>query len=107
MKQRNREKKNNNNNNNHVKFDGLILEGVMKGVIISTGTSTTMTTSDFQRMKKAAAVYAASKGYEHWPGVINNMKPIANAKWMMKRPNKSEYAIKRTTKLKTKTDLRP
>ena len=50
-KQRNREKKNDNNNNNHVKFDGLISEGVMKGVTISTGTSATMT-SDFRLMKK-------------------------------------------------------
>ena len=71
----------------------------MKGVTISTGTSATMT-SDFRRMKKASAVYAASKGWEHWPGVIGNMEPIADTKWKTKRPNKSEYATKRTTKLK-------
>ena len=98
-KQRNREKKNDNNNNNHVKFDGLISEGVMKGVTISTGTSATMT-SDFRRMKKAAAVYAASIGYEHWPGVIDIMELIADTKWKTKRPDKSEYAVKRTIKLK-------
>ena len=100
-KQTNREKKNNNNNNNnnHVKFDGLITEGVKKGVTISTGTSATMT-YDFRRMKKTSAVYTASKGWEHWPDVIGNMESIADTNWKTKCPNKSEYATKRTTKLK-------
>ena len=57
-KQKDKEKKNDNNNNNYVKFDGLIAEGVMKGVTISPGLSATMT-SDFRNMKKLAAVYVA------------------------------------------------
>ena len=45
-------------------------------------------------------MYAALKGWEHWPGVIGNMEPIVGTKWKTKRPTKSEYATKRTTELK-------
>ena len=57
-------------------------------------------------MKKASAVYAASKGYEHWPGVIDIMESIADTKWKTKRSNKTEYAVNALSSLKTKTDLR-
>ena len=97
-KQKRKEKKDNNNNNNHVKFEGLQSEGIMKGVTISTGNSATMT-SDFWTYKKKTAVYAASKGYKHWPSVITNMKAVANTNWKTERPNKSLYATKRTTKV--------
>ena len=81
-----------------MKFNGLITKGIMKGVITSSGSSATMT-SDFKNIKKSTAVYAASKGYEHWLGVIKIMEPGANYEWRMKRPDKSPYAVKRTTKL--------
>ena len=70
----------------------------MKDVTISTGNAATMT-FDFRSMKKVLVVYAASKGWEHLPGVISNMEPIPDSKWKLKRPNKSEYATKRTTKI--------
>ena len=44
-------KKDNNNNNNYVKHDGLITEGIMKGVTISPGSSASMTT-DFRNFRK-------------------------------------------------------
>ena len=104
-KQKVKEKKNdnNNNNNNYVKFDGLIAECVMKGVTISPGSNATMT-SDFRNMKKSAAVYAASKGYEHWPGVIEIMKPVDNKMWKTKPPDKSLYAVKYIIKLVNNLD---
>ena len=62
-KQKIKEKKNenNNNNNNHVKFDGLILEGVIKGITISPGTSATMT-SDFRNMENQQQCTQPQKG---------------------------------------------
>ena len=71
----------------------------MKDVTITAGNSATMT-SEFRKYKKAASVCAASKGYEHWPSVITNMEPVLDTEWKLKRPDKSEYAVKRTTKLK-------
>ena len=44
---------------------------------------------------------AAEKGIEHWPGVIETMLAIWAAKWETKRPDKKEYATKRTTMIKT------
>ena len=77
-KQREKErKKKKNNNNNYVKFDGLSTEGIMKDVTISPGSSASMT-SDFRNFKKSAAMYAASNGYKHWPGVIEIMEPVAD-----------------------------
>ena len=96
-----RRKEKNNNNNNHEKFEGLILEGVMKDVTISTGNSATMT-FNFRKYKKGSAVYAASKGYEHWPSVITNMEVVADTKWKTECPDKSLYATKRTTKLENR-----
>ena len=93
-------KKDNNNNNNYVRFDGLITEGIMKGVTVSPGSSASMTT-DFRNFKKSAAAYVAAKGYEHWPGVIETMEPVDEKEWKTKHPDKSMYAVKRTTKLKT------
>ena len=65
-------KKESKNNNNHIKFDGLITNGIMKGVTISPGSSARIT-SDFRNYKKAAAAYAAAKGYKHWPSVIETL----------------------------------
>ena len=50
-------------------------------------------TFDFWRMKKSATVYTASKGYEHWPGVIDIMEPVDDDKWKTKRPDKILYAV--------------
>ena len=100
-KQKRKDKKNNsngNNNSNNVKFEGLQTEGIMKDITISTGDSASMTVK-FQTYKKRTSVYAASKGYEHWPSVITNMKPVDDADWKVKRPNKSLYATKRITKI--------
>ena len=85
-------KKDNNNNNNYVKHDGLITEGIMKGVTISPGSSASMTT-DFRKFRKSAAAYAAAKGHEHWPGVIETMEPVKEKEWTTKRPDKSTYAV--------------
>ena len=101
-KQKRKDKKNNsngNNNSNNVKFEGLQMEGIMKDITISTGNSASMTTK-FRTYKKRTSVYAASKGYEHWPSVIPNMKPVDDTKWKVKRPDKSLYATKRITSIK-------
>ena len=71
----------------------------MKEVTISPGLSAKMT-SDFRIFKKSAAAYAAAKGYKHWPGVIEILKPVPDKEWKTKRPGKSTYAVKRTTKVK-------
>ena len=97
-KQRDKERKNDNNNNNYVNFDRLITECIIKGVTISPGSSVTMK-SDFRNIKKSAAAYVASKGYKHWPGVIEVMEPVTDKEWKTKRPDKNTYAVKRTTKL--------
>ena len=55
--------------------------------------------SDFRNFEKSAAAYASSKGYRHLPGVIEIMEPVANKEWKTKRPDKSTYAVKRTTKV--------
>ena len=89
-----------NDNNNHVRFDRLITEGIMKGMTVSSGSSASMT-SDFRNFKKSAAAYAVAKDHEHWPGVIETMEPVDEKEWRTKHPDKSTYAVKHTTKLKT------
>ena len=96
-----KEKKNSsngNNSNNSAKFEGLQTDGIMKDITISTGDSASMTTK-FRIYKKQISAYAVSKGYEHYPSVITNMKPVDDAEWQGKRPDKSLYASKRFTKL--------
>ena len=71
-KQKDKEKrKNNNNNNNYMRYEGLIAQGIMNGVTINPGTSASMA-SDFRKFRKAGAAYAAAKGWEHLPQVIEN-----------------------------------
>ena len=60
-----------------MKLDGLIAVGIMKVVTISLGSSVKMT-SDFRNMKKSATAYVASKGYKHWPGVIEIIESVDN-----------------------------
>ena len=78
---RRKDKKNNSNgnsNNNNVKFEGLQTEGIMKDIAISTGDSASMT-AKFRTYKKKTSVYAALKGYQHWPSVITNTNPVDDA----------------------------
>ena len=63
-RKKNKNKKKKNNNNNQTRYNGLVLEGIMKDVTISPGSSARMT-SDFRLFKKLGAAYAAAKGYEH------------------------------------------
>ena len=72
----------------------------MQGVTISLGSSVIMT-SDFMNYKKLGAAYVAAKGYKHWPGVIENLKPIPAKEWKTKRPDKSQYSSKHTTNIIT------
>ena len=81
-----------------MKFDGLIMDGIMKEVTLLPGSSANMT-SDFMNFKKSAAAYTAAKGYEYWPGVIELLGPMPDKEWKMERPDKSQYAVKRTTKV--------
>ena len=97
-KQRKKDKKNNSNNSNNVKFEGLQTDGIMKDITISPGDSASMTTK-FRIYKKRISAYAASKGMEHYPSVITNMKPVDDADWKVKRPDKSLYATKLITKI--------
>ena len=71
-KKKERENKKN-NNNNRVKHPGLIMDGILKCVTIPPGTSAQMT-KDFRLFSKSLVAYLASKGYEHWPGIIENLK---------------------------------
>ena len=71
----------------------------MKGITISVGTSAQMTT-DYRIFNKSLIAYAASKGFERWPGVIENMMPIEEKTWKTDRPDKNKYASKLTTKIK-------
>ena len=80
-------KKNNNNNNKYVRQQGLIVEGIMKGVTINPGTSAAMAT-EFRKFSKSAAAYAAAKGWEHLPGVIETMEPVEESNWTTTRPDK-------------------
>ena len=97
-RKKNRQKnKNNNNNNNHTRYDGLITDSIMEGVTISPESSAGMT-ADFRTYKKSARNYAAAKGYEYWPGVIENF-PEKELK--TKRPDNSQYVSKSTTKTET------
>ena len=75
-----RNNNNNNNNNNYVKHKGLISEGIMESVTINPGTSATMAT-EFRILKKKAAGYAASKGWEHLPQVVESMEQLDPKTW--------------------------
>ena len=99
-KQKRKDKKNNNNgnNSNNVKFEGLQTDGIMKDITISPGDSASMTTK-FRIYKKRISAYAASKGYKHYPSIITNIKPVDDADWKVKRPDKSLDATKRNTKI--------
>ena len=74
-------------------------DGILKGITISAGTSTQMTT-DYRLFSKSLIAYAASKGFERWPGVIENMIAIEDKTWKTNRPDKRLYAFKCTTKIK-------
>ena len=98
-KKKKRKNKKNNSNNNCTIHSGLMKDGIMKGITISTGTSAQMTT-DYRLFSKLLIAYAASKGFERWPGVIKNMIAIKDSTWKTDRPDKSRYASKSTTKIK-------
>ena len=98
-KKKRKNKKNNNNNNNRTIHSGLMKDSIMKGITISVGTSAQMTT-DYRIFNKSLIAYAASKGFERWPGVIENMMPIEEKTWKTDRPDKNKYASKLTTKIK-------
>ena len=91
-KQKEKERKDrrrNNGNNIIVKHKGLVSEGIMENVTINPGTSATMAT-EFRAFKKKAAAYAASKGWEHLPTVVESMEQLDPDTWTTKRPNKSK-----------------
>ena len=98
-KKKRKNKNKNNNNNNRTIHSGLIKDGIMKGITISTGTSAQMTT-DFRLFNKSLIAYSAAKGYERWSGAIENMAPIEDKVWNTERPDKSRYASILTTKIK-------
>ena len=81
-----------------MKHKGLISEGIMEGVTINPGTSATQATK-FRVFKKKAAAYAASKGMEHLPTVVESMEPLYPATWTTERPDKNKYATKLITKI--------
>ena len=97
-KKNKKNKPNNNNNNNQVKCDGLITDGILKDVTITPGSNARMA-ADYRKYKKSAGAYAAWKGYEYWPGVIDNLEAIPDTKWETARPDKSLYATKCITKI--------
>ena len=70
----------------------------MKEMSISLGSSAKMT-SDFMIFKKSAAEYATEKGQKDWPGVIEILEPVPDKEQKTKRPDKSTYTVKRTTKV--------
>ena len=74
-KKRNKENKKNKNKNNYVECDGLIRDGIMKGVTILPSSSARMK-SDFRIFKKSAAAYTLAKGYKNWTGIIEMLKPV-------------------------------
>ena len=98
-KKKRKNKNKNNNNNNRTIHSGLMKDGIMKGITISVGTSAQMTT-DYRLFNKSLIAYSAAKGYERWPGVIENMMPIEEKTWKTDRPDKNKYASKLTTKIK-------
>ena len=77
-------------NNNQTIYDGLVTDGIMKGMTISPGSSARIT-SDFRLYKKLGAAYAAAKGYKHWLSFIEILKSMPEKQWKTKRPNKSQY----------------
>ena len=81
-----------------MRFEELQTESIMKDITISTGDSASMT-AKFRTYKKRTSVYAASKGYQHLPSIITNMKQVDYADWKIKRPDKSLYATKKITKI--------
>ena len=72
----------------------------MEGVTINPGTSATQATK-FRVFKKKAAAYAASKGMEHLPTVVESMEPLYPATWTTERPDKNKYATKLITIIPT------
>ena len=95
-RQKDKDKRNNNNNNNnihYVKHKGLISGGIMEGATINPGTSATMAT-EFRILKKKVAGYAASKGWEHLPQVVESMEQLDPSTWTAIRPDKNKYATK-------------
>ena len=103
-KRKNKNKNKNKNNNNRTIHSGLMKDGIMKGITISVGTSAQMTT-DFRLFNKSLIAYSAAKGYERWPGAIENMMPIEDKVWNTERPDKSRYASILTTIIKQEGDL--
>ena len=97
-KERKDRRNNNNNNINYVRHKGLISEGIMENVTINPGTSATMAT-EFRIYKKKAAVYAASKGWEHLPQVVESMEQLDPDTWTTTRSDKTKYATKLITKI--------
>ena len=103
-KEKKKEKRKNNNNNNRTIHGGLMKDGIMKGITISVGTSAHMTT-DYRLFNKSIIAYAQSKGFERWPGVIENMIAIEEKTWKTEQPNRSKYASKLTTSIKQEGGL--
>ena len=71
----------------------------MKGVVISSETSTQMTT-DYRLFTTALISHAASKGYKRWPGVLENMELLKSTIWDITRPNKKQHPEILTTEIK-------
>ena len=68
----------------------------MKGVVISSGTSAQMA-ADFRLFSDALVVHAAIKGYKRWPGVLENTELLAPDLFVIKTPDKNNYATILTT----------
>ena len=97
-KKKKKKKRNNNSNNksNCMIHQGQIKDGVMKGVVILSGTSAHMTT-DFRLFNAALVAHSASKGYKKWPGVLENLKPLKADTWNIIGPDKTKCATIMTT----------
>ena len=48
----------------------------------------------------SAVSYTASKGYKHWAGDIENLKEVDEKVWKTDHPDKKQYTLKFTTKIK-------
>lgn len=94
-------KKNNNSSNksNCIIYQGQIKDGVMNGVVISSGTSTQIMTTDYRLFTTLLISYAASKGYKRWPGVLENMELLMTNIWDITQPDKTQYATIMTTEV--------
>ena len=105
-KKKKRKNKKNNNNNNHTIHPGLMKDGILKGITISTGSSAQITT-DYRLYSKVIIAFVPSKGFDSLHSGIKNMTAIEDKAWKTERPNKSLYASKCTTKVKSEggTDI--